>query len=42
MEEGFEGCVNGGHAIYAVDIAVFPIAVVDVVLWHCSFWTIED
>jgi len=30
------------HSVDIVDIPMFPITMVDVVLWHGSFWPVEN
>ena len=42
VDEGVERGVDEGHTVDVVDVAVFPVAMVDVILWHCGFGSIED
>ena len=30
------------HSVDVVDVPMFPITMVDVVLWHGSFWPVEN
>ena len=42
FEHGFVGGVVEGESVEVVDVAVFPVAVVEVVLGHGSFGPVED
>ena len=36
------GSVDEGHTVDVMHVAVFPVAVVNVVFWHSGFWSVED
>ena len=40
-DHGFVAGVVEGEAVEVVNVAVFPISVVEVVFWHCCFWAVE-
>lgn len=42
MKEGSICKVDEGRAIGVVEVAVFPVSVVDSVFRHCCFGTVED
>ena len=42
VDEGVEGGIDESHAVDVVDVAMFPIAVVEIVLWHGCFRAVED
>ncbi len=41
-EERMVGSVDKGHAIDVMDVAMFPVAVMNVVFWHSGLGPVED
>ena len=41
-EESVVGCVVKGEAVEVVDVTMLPVSVVDVVLGHCRFGSVEN
>ena len=42
MKKGGICSVDEGHAIDVVEVAMFPVSVVDIVFRHCCFGNVED